>query len=309
MLGHISSVLRGKCYSADQLTRYWLHSISMHCGRYERKFRGRTGHFPDYRNPRTLTEKLAWMRLHDHNPIYPTLVDKIAVRDYVRERVGEGVLIPLYGTWEDARDIDFDSLPPSFILKCNHESGFVVICHDRESLDQTYVRAQLATRLRMNFYNRNHEWPYLGVKPRILAEKLLKNEDGSEPYDYKIHCFDGKPEFTIVVKDRHTRQVQGCYSPEWETMPFTATLTPAVEIERPRTLERMLEVAATLSEGLRCCRVDLYSVREDVYFGELTLIIGGGLLNYYPSSYDLYWGSHLKLPTVNEQDSDPEAYI
>ncbi len=286
-----------------RLAKYYVRAFLMRFGGYERRFVEKTGRRPNFDDPKTFTDKLAWMRLHDHNPLYTQLVDKIAVRDYVRERVGEDVLIPLYGTWAKARDIDFDSLPESFVLKCNHESGFVVLCHDKARLDTTYVKAQLATRLKMNYYHYHHEWPYLHVKPRVLAERLLVGDDGGEPHDYKIHCFDGQPAFIIAVKDRHTRQVQGCYSPDWEPLPFAATMVPPVEIPRPVHLERMLEIARALAKGLPCCRVDLYAVEDKVYFGELTLIIGAGLLKYYPDSYDLHWGERFTLPPATDAGS------
>lgn len=284
----------------SKLTTYHIRRIALRQGYYERKFCRKVGHPPDYDNPRTFTEKLAWMRLHDRNPLYPTLVDKIAVRDYVRERVGEDILVPCYGVWDRPEDIDFDSLPKSFVLKCNHESGFVIICKDKDELDRTYVRAQLATRLKMNFYYRFHEWPYKHVKPRILAEELLVDENGAEPHDYKTHCFGGQPGYTAVFIGRHTAPKRGYYSPDWERMPFTGTTDPLRDVPRPPQLERMQEIIRALAEGLRYCRVDLYVLTDRIYFGEITLFPGAGLLKYDPSSYDLYWGERVQLTTEGQ---------
>lgn len=297
VLARSVSVLRGRWYISTSLAKHWLRRIALRHGYYERTYKRRMGRVPDYENPRTFSEKLAWMRLYDHNPLYTTLVDKLAVRDYVRERVGEDVLIPLYGVWERAEDIDFDSLPDSFVLKCNHESGFVIICQDKSKLDTTYVRAQLAARLRMNYYYRCGEWPYLNIKPRIMAEKLLTNEDGGEPTDYKFHCFNGKPQYIYAMKDRHTRHLEGCYSLDWQLLPFiTSPQMPKELIPRPRHLDRMLQIATVLSEGLPAARPDLYEVKDRVYFGEITIISNAGILNYNPASYDRYWGDRLELP-------------
>ena len=167
LLSRARSMLRGRWYVIRKLVQYRLRPLGMRFGYYEYKFRKKTGRPPNYQNPLTFTDKLAWMRLYDHNPLYTQLVDKIAVRDYVRERVGEDVLIPQYGVWKSAEDIDFDSLPNSFVLKCNHESGFVIICRDKELLDTVYVRAQLATRLKMNYYYHHLEYLHLSSSPPL----------------------------------------------------------------------------------------------------------------------------------------------
>lgn len=295
------SRLRGWRYMTRRLLSFYARRSVMRCGFYERAFRRKIGHRPNYDNPRTFTEKLAWMRLYDHNPLYTRLADKIAVRDYVRERVGGEVLVPCYGIWDKPGDIDPDALPGSFVLKCNHESGFVVLCKDKNRLDWIYTRAQLATRLRMNHYYRYYEWPYLNIKPRIMAEELLVGDDGGEPHDYKIHCYGAKPGYIVTVVGRHGNQARGYYSPEWEPMPFVGTLAPATEVPRPANLERMVEIAAALAEGLRYCRVDFYAVGEKVYFGEITLIPAAGMLKYIPPEYDLYWGERLQLPPRGER--------
>lgn len=283
----------------SRLAKHWVRRAALRVGSYDCKFRGKTGRWPNYRDPRMFGEKLAWMRLYDHNPLYIQLVDKIAVRDYVRERVGEDILIPQYGVWERAEDIDFDSLPDSFVLKCNHESRFVILCPDKSKLDTIYARYQLATRLKMNYYYRHHEWAYRFVKPRIIAEKLLVGDGGGEPMDYKIHCFDGVPHWIWAVKDRHDQQkkIRGNYSTEWERLPFHGRrgLSPE-SFPRPPELERMLEVAVSLSKGLHYCRVDLYAVEGRVYFGEMTIINGAGLIRYRPDEWNYHWGEKLHLP-------------
>lgn len=287
---------------ASKLVGYRVRQIRLRFGHYDRKFLKKTGRLPNYKNPQTLTDKIAWMRLYDLNPLYPTLVDKIAVRDYVHERVGEDVLIPCYGVWDRPGDIDFDSLPKSFVLKCNHESGFVIICRDKDKLDKTYARIQLATRLKMSFYYRYHEWPYRHVKPRIIAEELLTDENDGEPMDYKTHCFGGEPGYIAVFIDRHGSPARGYYSADWERLHFTGTTDPVRELPRPPQLERMMEIARALAKGLHYCRVDMYAVKDKVYFGEMTLFPGAGLLKFKPDSYDRHWGSMLKLPTGSESD-------
>lgn len=284
-------------YTITALVAYQTRRFLSRLGWVEWVYRWKFGRSPDYQNPRTFNEKLGWRRLYDHNPLYTILTDKIAVRDYVRERVGENVLIPCFGVWDKAADIPFDALPDRFVLKCNHECGFVVLCRDRAALNQQYTRAQLATRLRMNYYYRCREWPYRYIQPRIMAEKLLTDHHDGEPIDYKIHCFGGVPQFISVYKNRHSHPVCANYSPDWELSPFITTGYRAEGVfPRPNQLKRMLEIAVSLSRGLYYCRVDLYEVQEQVYFGELTLLPAAGLLVFSPDSYDRHWGERILLP-------------
>jgi hypothetical protein len=292
-------MIHGWWYSVTTLAAYEIRRFLTYHGYVEFVYRWKFGRAPDYITPRTFNEKLGWMRLYDHNPLYTILADKIAVRDYVRERVGEEVLIPCYGVWKTAAEIPFDTLPDRFVLKCNHECGFVVLCRDRATIDQRFVRTQLATRLRMNYYYHSREWPYRDIPPLIMAEKLLLDDQGGEPIDYKFHCFAGVPQYIYVVKDRHSRPVCGYYSPDWELFPFTVLGHGATgDFPRPSQLERMLDIAVALSRGLYYCRVDLYAVQENVYFGEMTLVSGAGLMVFSPESYDLHWGKRLFLPAT-----------
>lgn len=291
------SMILGCWYTVTTLFAYEIRRFLTYCNYMEFVYRRTFGRAPDYITPRTFNEKLGWMRLYDHNPLYTILADKIAVRGYVRERVGEEVLIPCYGVWKTAAEIPFDALPDCFVLKCNHECGFVILCRDRVKIDQRFVRAQLATRLRMNYYYQCREFHYRDIPRSIMAEKLLLGDNGEEPIDYKIHCFGGVPQYIYVVKDRHRRLVYGYYSPNWELLPFSIPGYVTAEVlPRPSQLESMLEIAISLSRGLYYCRVDLYAVQEKVYFGEMTLISGAGLMVFYPDSYDLYWGERLILP-------------
>ncbi len=287
---------------ARELCSYRVRQVSLCFGRYDRRFRHKTGHFPNYKNPKAFSEKLAWMRLYDRNPLYVTLVDKVAVREYVRERVGEDVLIPLYGTWANAKDIDFAALPRRFVLKCSHDSGFVVICKNKEQLDISYVRAQLAARLKMNHYYRHHEWPYLHVEPRVICEELLMGENEGPPSECSIHCFGGEIGYILKTVGRHSDSLRGYYSRDWEKLPFDQANGPITDFPRPPYLERLLQMARALAKGLRYGRVDFYEARGKLYFSEIDLCPRAGLIRYIPSSYDRYWGDRLPLPEVDSHE-------
>jgi hypothetical protein len=303
MLNTCASSLRGWRYMTRRLTSYARRRclprrMFPHAAFFQRKF----GRVPDYNQPRTFNEKLGWMLRYDHNPLYTRLADKIAVRDYVRERVGADVLIPLYGTWDKPSQVTFDDLPPKFMMKCNHESGFVIICRDRDKLDRRFVRAQLAAHLRMNYYYRNLEWHYRAIRPRILAEELLEDDNGGEPLDYKIYCFNGDPRYIYAMKDRHSpHPTCSFYTAAWDLLPCSYDrYTQPTPFPAPARLERMLEIAAALSAGLYFCRVDLYHVRNQVFFGEITIVPGAGIVVLSPNSFDEEWGDQIILPSLSD---------
>ena len=138
-----------------------------------RYYKARTGRELDLEHPKTFNEKLQWLKIHDHNPLYITLVDKYDVKQYVAERIGNDHIIPTYGVWDKFEDICFDELPDKFVLKTTHDSGSVVICKDKEQLNKESARKKLSRSLKRNYFYKMREWPYKSVKPRIIAEKLM----------------------------------------------------------------------------------------------------------------------------------------
>lgn len=113
----------------------------------------------DLENPQTFNEKLQWLKLYDHNPLYTTLVDKYAVREYVSDKIGEEYLIPLIGgPWNTADEIDFTSLPNEFVLKVTHDSGGVIICKDKRKFNTRKAKRILNRALKSNYYYRGREW-------------------------------------------------------------------------------------------------------------------------------------------------------
>ena len=116
------------------------------------------GRRPDLKAPKRYSEKLQWQKLYDHNPLYHTLVDKAAVKPYVAALIGEEHIIPTLGVWERAEDIDWDSLPEKFVLKCTHDSGSALVCADRRTFDRELSCRRLAEACRRRYWIRDREW-------------------------------------------------------------------------------------------------------------------------------------------------------
>ena len=144
-------------------------------------------------NPVTYTEKLQWLKLNDHRDIYSTMVDKYEAKSYVADLCGEEYVIPALGVWERVEDIDFDALPNQFVLKATHDSGGIVICKDKSTLDIAATCKKLRCFLKRNYYDHNREWPYKNVKHRIIAEPYLEDSKYGELRDYKFFTFGGEP--------------------------------------------------------------------------------------------------------------------
>lgn len=252
------------------------------------------------KNPKTYSEKLQWLKLYDRNPEYIKLVDKYEVKPYVADKIGEEYIIPTLGIWDHVEDIDFDSLPEQFVLKCTHDSGGLVICKDKAGLNIEEAKKKLSAALKNNFYYQGREWPYKNVKPRILAEAYMEDSVTEELRDYKFFCFDGVAKAMFVASERQKEGEEvkfDFYDRDFNHLDFRQGHPNAKEpIEKPATFEKMRQLAEELSKGLLQVRVDFYEVDGKIYFGELTFFHHNGFMPFDPEEWDYTFGSWIKLP-------------
>ena len=247
------------------------------------------------KNPLSFTEKLNWIKLYDRRPEYTMMVDKYAVRQYVNEKIGEEYLVPLIGVWEKVEDIDFDSLPNQFVLKCTHDCG-AYICRDKSKIDTEEIKQWLKYHLGRNYYKWQREWPYKNVKPRIIAEVYMADSQG-ELNDYKFFCFNGKPQALFVATDRHTDTKFDFFDLDFNHLPIVNGHPNANRIfVKPQNFDKMIEIAKKLSVGIPHVRVDLYNVDSKIYFGELTFSHYSGIVPFEPEKWDYKFGELLRLP-------------
>lgn len=270
----------------------------------ERRFRAELGKSLDLDNPRTINEKLQWLKLYNRKPEYTMMVDKYKVREYIARTLGEEYLIPLLGVWDDPDEIDFDALPNQFVLKCNHNSGLgMCICKDKSKLDISKVKAELRKGLKENYYIRHREWPYKDVPKKIIAEKYMVDDSG-DLKDYKFYCFDGAMKFLMINADRNSNKPTKAdyFDRDFNWLDFTWGYSHAeVHPEKPEQFEKMVAIAENLSKGLPHIRVDLYECNGQIYFGELTFFDGAGFDKIEPLEWDYKIGKMLKLPTSLKQ--------
>lgn len=249
--------------------------------------------------PLTFNEKLQWLKLFDRHESYSKLVDKYEVKQYVADLIGKEYIIPTYGLWKRVEDVDFASLPSQFVIKCTHDSQSFIICPDKSLFDVDKAKKKLGKALKFNkWYFQGREYPYKNLQPRIIAEKYLVDESGTELKDYKFFCFNGTPKVLLIVSGRGHNQRQDFYDMDFKLLPFHRIKHPNSGVDRvpPKNFDKMIELAQTLSKGFPHIRVDFYNVEGKIYFGELTFFSGGGNTRFEPDEWDSILGSWLKLP-------------
>lgn len=262
-------------------------------------YKGFMGKSLNLKDPKAYSEKLQWLKLYNHDPLYTTLVDKLNVKEYVAKKIGEEHVIPLIASWDNVEDIDWDSLPNQFVMKVSHDSGGLVICKDKSLLDISAAKKKLKKSLKTNYFLEGREWPYKNVPRKILAEQFIQDEHG-ELRDYKWFCFDGVPKMCFIATGRQIKGKETTFDffdTDFNHLDFrnghpNADVLP----EKPKGFDRMKELAAILSEGIPHVRVDFYDVNGHIYFGEMTFFHWGGMKPFEPEEWDYKIGSWIHLP-------------
>jgi hypothetical protein len=263
------------------------------------QYRLRTRKKLNLKYPKTYNEKLQWIKLYDRNPIYTQLADKYEVRKFISDVIGEQYLVPLLGVWDKVEDINFDELPGKFVLKCNHDSGSAFICKDKATMYIKNVRKRLNKRLRKNHFWYGREWPYKGIKPKIIAEKYLEDKSGALE-DYKVHCFNGTPKIIQVDIDRFTSHKRNIYTNKWEYLNVSIKFPTSDDyvIKVTDAIRSMLDLSEIIAAkvGAANLRIDWYCPDDVLYFGELTFTHGNGAEAITPAEFAEHMGSWINLP-------------
>lgn len=256
----------------------------------------------NFKDPKTCNEKLQWLKLNNRNPEHTKMVDKYEAKKYVAERIGEEHIIPTLGVWDSFDEIDLDSLPEKFVLKCTHDCKSVIVCEDKSKFDKAAARKKINKCLRQNYYWIGREWPYKEVKPRIIAEKYMTDSpDTKDLTDYKFYCFNGYVDCVLGCFERSTGEPKFYFfDKNWQLKRYNKRGKEAPEgftMPKPENMDKMFEIAEKLSKdvGVPFLRVDLYSCYGQIYFGELTFFPGNGFDTNRLPEMDLYFGNLMQL--------------
>ncbi len=252
------------------------------------------------KNPVTYNEKLQWLKLYDRNPLYTDMVDKYEAKNIVARKFGEEHVIKTLGVWNKFDEIDFDALPKSFVLKCTHDSGGLVIVTDKSKLDKEEARRKIEKSLKVNFYWSTREWPYKNVPPRIIAEEYMEDFKTGELRDYKFFCFNGVAKALFVASERQNESTEtkfDFFDMNYNHLPLING-HPNAEVppEKPACFDQMKQFAELLSQNIPHLRVDFYEVNGKVYFGEMTFYHWSGMVPFEPEEWDKTFGDWIELP-------------
>ena len=258
------------------------------------------GYELDWKNPKTYNEKLQWLKLHDRNPLYTTLVDKYRVKQWVANKIGEQYVIPTLAVYNSADEIDLGQLPNQFVLKCNHDSGSVCICRDKSSFDIESAKEKLNAALKRNFFWEAREWPYKNVKKCIFAESYIEDPISHSLPDYKFFGFNGEVKALFIATERSNEDTEtrfDFFDTNFNHINITNGHPNADRCpSRPRHFEKMIRLTQILSKDLPQIRCDFYETSDRLYFGEITFYHWGGLMKFEPQDFDLTMGSWCRLP-------------
>jgi hypothetical protein len=249
--------------------------------------------------PQTFSEKLVWLKLNIYfnNPLVTQCADKYLVRNYVMG-CGYGELLnDLIGVWESVEDVEWSLLPEKFVLKCNHGSGYNIICTNKKNFDIEEAQRKLRSWMKQNYWKEYAEVNYKDIQKKIICEKYLDTNQGFLPYDYKFYCFNGKVQAVLVIMNRGG-DTQGVFmSPEWKLISYVDKYIPSNIIpEKPSSLKTMIEASEKLSQPFPFVRVDFYDYNNRAIFGEMTFTPAGGLYISETKINGITMGDLLDLP-------------
>ena len=287
------------CYAR---TKFWLRFHFRTEGIANELHKSLVGYDIDWKNPKTLNEKINWMKFNTDTTEWTRLADKYLVREYVKERIGETALPKLYAVWRSADEIDFSKLPKKFILKTNHGCHTIMPVLDKDKMDVNIVKRQFNVWMKKQYGYDTAEPHYLEIKPLIIAEELLDNDATftTALADYKVYCFDGNPFCILVCTDRNVAKTTFSYFDcDWN--PLHNVLNEKlkgsdVAIPKPDCLKLLLEYASILAKGHPQVRVDFYITHGKIYFGEMTFTSEGGYDGDITKEFCIEMGKHITLP-------------
>lgn len=252
----------------------------------------RFGREIDMQNPITYNEKINCEKIYCKDKIRTVLADKLLVRDWIAEKIGEKYLNKIYGVWDDASEIDFEQLPEKFVLKMNNASGRNIVVKDKQEIDQDMVCRQLNEWKNHNFAYHYLELHYKDMVPKIYCEAYLEGVADSV-YEYDIYCFHGEPAYIWCINGSHKTNCKASfYNKNWEMQPFCYGYPKDEQIApKPEGLEEMLNLSRILCKDFKHVRVDWYNLPDGrVLFGEMTFTSWGGLCRFEPDEWDTIFG-------------------
>lgn len=238
------------------------------------RFKKLFSYYPNLDNPKSFNEKINWIKLYalKNNPLIIKCVDKSTAREYVEQMNCSELLYEIYGVWDKVEDIEWEKLPHSFVLKCNHGCGFNIFCKDKNSFNIEMAKKKLTKWMKNDFSILNNEYQYQLITRKIICEEFLQEQDEILPLDYKLHCFNGVFDFLLICKDRAKGQCKYyAFDRNWNNLIYRySQINQENTIKEPPEFKKMIEYAELLSKPFPFVRIDFYLIKSKIYIGEFT---------------------------------------
>lgn len=269
----------------------------------ERDFKKRLGYWPNLDNPESLNEKMNWLKINDHRKMCSIVADKYRVREIYSKYFGEQYVVPLVAKLDSWKQVSLDMIPDyPVIIKSNNGSGTWKIIRKKNEVEINKLRYLCRSWMKINPYYLSHEWQYKNIKPCIMIEKLLLDQNGKIPADIKLHYFNGELQFIYKVIDREGDAYRAFFTPDWELLPFQyvspgkhSDIRMDIKEKPPICLDKMIEFGNRIAKHFKYVRVDYYDLGEKFYFSEITLYHGGGFNRFYPEKYEKFYSDKLNV--------------
>mgnify|MGYP004638379437 CR=1 FL=1 len=254
--------------------------------------------FINFNNPKSFNEKIQYLKLKYRSNELTEMADKYKVKQYISQLIGNEYVIPTLGVWNTTEEINFNELPEKFVLKCNNDSGGVVICKDKQALNIEETKKFLNSRLNNNGFWYGREWPYKNIKPCIIAEKYMENNGQNELIDYKFFCFNGQPKVVLVCSERFASKnmCKTYFDENWNLLDITeANHRIDKEQKKPQNFEKMKTISQKLAKDMPFVRIDFYEIEGRLYFGEITFFPASGLEKFKPEKWNNIFGDMIDI--------------
>ncbi|GGA62729.1 ATP-grasp fold amidoligase family protein [Salinicoccus roseus] len=257
----------------------------------------KTGRKLRLKKPERFTEKIQYYKLYCREEMMTRLADKAQARNYIKSKNLEEILIPLYGIYNNADEIDFDKLPNRFVIKLNNGSGTNILCKSKQNLNIEETKNIINSWLKNRTVKAGREWAYYNIEPKIIIEKFMESEEGL--IDYKFYCFNGEPQFIKISLIENLNNVtnNSFYDLEFKKLPYLTDGVKGIErnLPEPKKFDKMVEICRTLSKDFPHVRVDLYNLEGEIYFGEFTFYDNSGYQLFVPDEFDYILGEQFIL--------------
>lgn len=291
-------VIYNKLVSIKNKIIYNISPVALSKNLYKKNFNKKL----NLKNPNTFNEKIMWLKLYycKDNKLVKKCIDKYRVREYINEKGLDNILVKLYGVYNNPKEINYEELPESFVLKSTSGSGNNIIIEDKKKIDVFKINKKLKRWKKEKYEEKFAETQYKGIDRNIICEEYL----GKNIIDYKFFCFNGEPKFLYVSSGLGKKE--DLYM-EYLDMNFKSLginrdgYKNFDNLIKPVNFNKMVEYAKILSKDFPFVRVDMYNINNNIYFSELTFVPTGGLMKINPNKYDDIWGEYLDLNNIKKE--------